>query len=196
MSSFFYYFLLILMLPVFIIYLILAFTLPVVRFGKVKRGGTIRCRLYKDAVHSDYIFESDLWAGIFKPKGKFVKIGWGDRKIFLETRSWGELKPENLIKAFLGLNKTTLRVDFMDSTEDLYFIDMTFEQFEKIVAHVKKSTNMVPVEKLPEYYQQGDFYESDLSYNCLTNCNNWVNLGLRSAGISNRLWCPLTLWLD
>lgn len=44
-------------------------------------------------------------------------------------------------------------------------------------------------------HQGGVFYESGLRYNCLTNCNNWVNLGLRKAGLTNRVWAPLSFWI-
>ena len=37
--------------------------------------------------------------------------------------------------------------------------------------------------------------KSNLKYNCITNCNNWINTGLRLAKISNKIWCPLTFWL-
>lgn len=181
-------------LPVFAAYLILALTVPMIKIGAVRKGGPIRCWIHKDAIHSDYVFESSLWADVFDLPRGFVKIGWGDRKIFLETPTWGDLKMEDFVKAFFGLNQTVLRVEFLDAAPEP-FLDMTDEQFKKIKKHVLDSTNGIAIERLEGYYQEGDFYESELNYNCFTNCNNWVGAGLSKAGLANRVWFPLTIWI-
>jgi uncharacterized protein (TIGR02117 family) len=181
-------------IPVFLVYLIICLTIPLVRIGRTARGKGVKMWIVKDAIHSDYLFESELWRDVFSPKGKYIRIGWGDRKIFLETREWKELKMDDFMKAFWGMNGTVLRVDFMDHAPK-EAIEIGPDQFKILRNHVLDSFRGGVVEKRPEYYQKGDFYESDLKYNCITNCNNWVNRGLVKAKISNRLWCPLSLWL-
>lgn len=180
--------------PIFLVYLIACLTIPLLRFGKIQSGKGIKFWIVKDAIHSDYLFESELWKDVFAPKDKFIRIGWGDRKIFLETKEWKELKAMNFLRAFWGLNETVLRVDFMDQPTNEE-IEINPEQFKALKEHIMGSFKGESIEKRPEYYQKGDFYESDLKYNCFTNCNNWVNVGLVKAQISNRIWCPLSLWL-
>ena len=98
--------------------------------------------------------------------------------------------------AFFGLNKTVLRIEYLD---DLLFdskpLEINERQLNVIKIHIKNSYNGKLIEKKKEYYQIGDYYESNLKYNCFTNCNNWVNYGLRLAQVTNRIWCPITYWL-
>jgi uncharacterized protein (TIGR02117 family) len=182
--------------PLFATYLVLCLTLPLIRVGEIKKGKGIKFYISKDMIHSDYVFESSLWKSEFQPKGKYIKIGWGDRKIFLETRCWSELRTMDFLFAFFGLNKTVLRIDFMDdlpqgSTE----MEVDNLQLEILKIYVKESHSGKKIQKKPHYYQKGDFYESNLRYNCFTNCNNWVNRGLFIARATNRAWCPITFWL-
>lgn len=181
-------------MPIFLVYLMLCISVPLIRFGKTRSGKGVKFWIVKDPIHSDYLFESKLWEDVFRPKGKYIKIGWGDRKIFLETKEWKDLTAANFLKAFCGLNSTVLRVDFTDEPPD-EGMEMDRRQFEAIVSHIAKSHNGNLIEKRPEYYQRGDFYESDLDYNCIKTCNDWVNRGLVKAQISNKIWCPLSFWL-
>jgi hypothetical protein len=183
-------------LPIFLLYALLCFTIPLIRFGDIKAGKGVKMYIVKDMIHADYAFDSSLWKDMFEPKGKYIKIGWGDRKIFLETKKWSELKLMDFLGAFFGLNKTVLRVDFLDeipakSTE----LEIDSLQLEVLRMYVSDSNNGKLIVKKPSYYQKGDFYESNLKYNCITNCNNWVNRGLFVCRRTNRVWCPITFWL-
>lgn len=186
----------ILSFPFFIIYLVLCFTIPLIKVGKIKKGKEIKIYIVKDLIHSDFIFEKKHIKDVFKTEKNYLKTGWGDRKIFLETRSWANLKLSDFLKAFWGLNQTVLRTEEMDLLpERMKIIHIDHDQLEKIKQYIKKSYKNELIEKKPEYYQVGNYYESDLKYNCITNCNNWVNSALRTAKISNRIWCPITYWI-
>lgn len=188
--------LLILLLPLFLFYLILSFIIPIIRLGKIQKEKGAVMYIAKDMIHADYIFLSKDIKNMFRSNKKYVKVGWGDRKIFLETKSWNEVKIHNIIKAFFGLNETVLRVEFLGRLPKNYTkIEISKKQLEIIKMHIENSYNKKKIRKKKEYYQNGDFYESNLKYNCITNCNNWINIGLRLAKISNKIWCPLTFWL-
>lgn len=183
-------------LPLFFLYLILCFTIPMIRVGYVKHKKGKKLYICKDAIHSDYVFESNDMKDMFEPKDKYVKIGWGDRKIFLETKSWDKLKLIDFMMAFFGLNKTVLRVEFLNEIpKNSKEINIDELQLEVLKIHIKDSNNGKLIKKKKEYYQIGDYYESNLRYNCITNCNNWINQGFRLAQITNRIWCPITYWL-
>lgn len=184
--------------PLLFIYAVMCLTLPLIRVGTISeiKGKGIKMHIAKDAIHSDYLFESGLWAEIFEPKAKYVKIGWGDRKIFLETKSWSDLKASDFLGAFFGLNKTVLRVDFTDEIpEGSTEMKIDDRQLEVLKIYVDQSHKGSPIQKEKHHHQQGDYYQSDLRYNCFTNCNNWVNRGLFIARATNRVWCPLSFWL-
>ena len=100
------------------------------------------------------------------------------------------------MRAFFGLNPTVLRVEFLDTVpEGARGLEMSPAQLEAVRAHVLGSFRGSPIDRGPGDYQGGVFYESDLKYNCVTNCNNWVNRGLRLAGVTNKVWSPLSFWV-
>ena len=105
-----YFLLFLYFLPLFLIYLILCFTLPLFKIGEVKKEKGKKIYITKDLIHADYVFLSKDIKDLFPSEKKYVKVGWGDRKIFLETKSWNELKLIDFMMAFFGLNKTVLRI--------------------------------------------------------------------------------------
>ena len=199
MRKLFYFAIFLLFSPIFLIYLIACLLLPMFKSGKIEQSnGRKKICVIKDAIHSDYVFESKDWKNLFKTDKKYVLIGWGDRSIFLDTQKWADLKIENFVKAFFGLNKTVLRVEFLDEIpkeKRLKKFTINSEQFNILKKHITNSYNKQKIKKEDWHYQIGDFYESNLKYNCITNCNNWINVGLRKCGLSNRIWCPLSFWI-
>lgn len=191
-----YIFLFLYFLPIFILYLIICTISPCIKVGDVKPGKGINLYIVKDIIHSDYVFESKDISNIFPSNKKFTKIGWGDRKIFLETKRWSDLKLIDFMMAFFGLNQTVLRVEYLDEMpSDFKKIDIDERQLEVLKIHIKDSYYGDIIVKKPNYYEKGDFYRSKLKYNCVTNCNNWVNYGLYLGRVTNRIWCPLSLFI-
>jgi uncharacterized protein (TIGR02117 family) len=180
----------------FIIYLPFCFIIPIIKFGKTKKGYGEEIFVIKDHIHTDYIFESKCFKEHFSYKSKYLKVGWGDRKIFLETKDWGSLNYKSVLFAFFGMNNSVLRIEEINCVPNYSKkITMNKRQLNTLVNYIMNSTNKNLIEKKEEYYQKGDYYESNLSYNCITNCNNWINSGLRAAQKSNRIWCPLSFWI-
>jgi uncharacterized protein (TIGR02117 family) len=191
-----YFLLFLYFLPLFLIYLILSFTLPLLKIGFITKGKGKNIYIIKDIIHADYIFDSKDTKDLFPTTKLYTKIGWGDRKIFLETKRWKELKLIDFMMAFFGLNKTVLRVEFLDELpKNSKTIEINERQLNIIKIHVRDSYNGNLIKKTKDHYQIGDYYESNLEYNCFTNCNNWVNYGLRLAQVTNRIWCPVTYWI-
>ena len=185
----------IILFPLLIPYLILCFILPLIKFGKIKKGKGVKIYIAKDLIHSDFIFLSKDVEDLFPTDKKYIKIGWGDRKIFLETKTWNDLKIKDFIFAFFGLNHTVLRTEFLENLPKCKSIEISIEQLEIIKNYIKKSYNGKIIQKKESYYQNGDYYESNLNYNCILTCNNWINQALRNAKISNIFWCPITYWI-
>lgn len=182
--------------PLFLIYITLCFTLPLFKVGEVKKEKGNKIYITKDWIHADYVFLAKDIKDLFPTDKKYVKVGWGDRKIFLETKSWNELKLIDFMMAFFGLNKTVLRIEYLDEIPaNSKLIEIDERQLQVIKIHISDSHNGKLIKKKKEYYQIGDYYESNLKYNCFTNCNNWINYGLRLAQVNNRIWCPITYWL-
>ncbi len=149
----------------------------------------------KDYIHSDFIFYSSEWSSIFITEKKYIVIGWGDRGIFLETKTWPELKTSNVIKAFFGLNESVVRVKFIDRLpEDYVKNKINIDQFESLKNHIMSSfLDFQEIKKEDDYCEDGIFYKSKLNYNCINTCNNWVNQGLLKSNITKRTWAPLSI---
>lgn len=192
----FYYFIFLFFLPIFLIYILICLFSPIiVRFRKIKSGKE-KIYIVKDLIHSDYVFTAEQVSDLFEKKSKFLKVGWGDRKIFLETKRWSNLKIEDFIKAFFGLNKTVLRIENLEYLpKNCKIIMINEQQLKTIKEHIKKSFSGLPIKKSSSDHEVGEYYESKLQYNCLTNCNNWVNYGLLISEASNKVWCPLSIFL-
>jgi hypothetical protein len=164
-----------------------------------KQTGRINLFVIKDNIHSDLVFESKYWQGLFNTDKKYVIIGWGDRKIFLETSSWDKLKFFDFIKAFFGLNKTVVRVEYVDElpkNKKIKKYKINKSKLSVLKNYVLGSIdNFKKIKKIKTYYQKGDFYSSSLKYSCIYTCNNWINIGLRKINLSNKIWCPISFWL-
>jgi hypothetical protein len=181
--------------PIILLYSFFCFTLPFIRIGEIKKGKGVDLFVCRDLIHSDFVFKSSLWSEVFEPKDEYIKIGWGDRKIFLETKVWANLRAFDVMKAFVGINKTVLRVEFLDSVpENCVKMEIDDCQLEVIKIHVNQSFSGKLIKKQSWHCESGDFYESKLRYNCITNCNNWVNRALFVCRATNRIWCPLSLY--
>lgn len=186
---------LILLLPLFLIYFFLCFIIPIIKIGKIKKGKGIKIYIYKDFIHSDFIIESDLIKDIFTTNKKYTKIGWGNRRMFLEIKTWNELSIKDFLFAFFGLNQTVLRIQHLENLPVCKSIEIDQNQLDILKDHIKKSYYGKIIDKKENYYENGDYYESKYKYNCINTCNNWINTGLRKAKISNRIWCPLSYWV-
>lgn len=191
------YLLLVSFLPVLIIYLIICFTVPIIVVKRTKKKYPEReIFIKKDLIHADYVFYSRVWSDYFPTDKKYTIIGWGDKSIFLETDSWRNLKFENFLKAFFGLNKTVLRVLHVDELpKNARRITLSNHQLNKISQHILFSFDLIPIQKQPNHYQVGDYYESNLNYNCMNTCNQWVNKGLYKADLTGRIWSPISFWI-
>lgn len=197
MIKVFYYFVFILCIPIFLLYILFCLTLPLIKIGKKsKEKEEIEIYIVKDLIHSDYVFKNEDIKDLFISNEKYLKVGWGDRKIFLETKIWSELKLESFLKAFFGLTTAVLRAeDLKELPKDYKVLKISKKQLEILKEYIKDSHNNVKIEKKEDYYQFGSYYESKLYYNCVTNCNNWTNIGMKKMKISNRIWCPISLYI-
>lgn len=191
--SLFYFALFLYCLPIFFIYIVVGSILSLIKIREVEKGNGFKLYVSKDLIHSDYIFEADSLKEFFPTNNKFIKVGWGDRKIFLETKEWKDLKIVDFLTAFFGLNTTVLRVEYIDEVPmNSKELDINERQLSVLKTHIRESFYGSPIEKKPNYYQKGDYYKSKLRYNCITNCNNWINYGLYMAKLTGRIWCPFS----
>jgi len=126
-------------------------------------------------------------------------VGWGNRKFYLETKTWGDLKLSNVLYAFCGLGETTVHVDLMDgylfrmTTERQRLIRLSPPQFQALCTHIvatlKKDKEGGPIPIACEPYGNSDsFFEGVGNYHIFRTCNVWVAEGLKVAGVRVGVW--------
>lgn len=127
----------------------------------------------------------------------YLAMGWGDKKFYLETPEFSDLKLSTAVKAISGLSTTAMHTTYYKSiTENNdckkimispeqygYLIDYVLNSFEK-----DKAGHLMPV-KTSIHYDIGDaFYEARGSYSIFKTCNTWANAALKACGQKSCLW--------
>lgn len=126
-------------------------------------------------------------------------LGWGNRKFYLETQTWDDIKLTNVLYAFSGLGETTVHVEL---TTDLLFnvkresqrlLRLSESQFRSLCEHIgqtlRKDAQGMPLPIPCEPYGNSDcFFEGTGSYHVFRTCNVWVGEGLRKSGVRVGLW--------
>jgi uncharacterized protein (TIGR02117 family) len=129
----------------------------------------------------------------------FISFGWGDRRLYLETPTWGHLRTSVAFMALTGLGQSTMRVEFaglpMADFGDV-ILRLPAPQYGLLVETIRASFQhdvsgrpiTVPT---PDYaLGQSSYYEAFGSYSILSTCNDWTRRTLTAAGIRMPLWSP------
>ncbi|MBL8888375.1 MAG: TIGR02117 family protein [Planctomycetaceae bacterium] len=143
---------------------------------------------------------------------KFVLFGWGDRRFFVETARWRDLKMSIALNA-LWSNDTALHVTQTDSRHwepNAVKVRISRDQYAELARYVRATLADIDpatmtVADLNEsllkpvsnpiagarYGVNDAFYHANGRYHVLNTCNNWVGNGLRRAGVRVGAWTPL-----
>ncbi len=129
-----------------------------------------------------------------------VAIGWGDKRFFIETPTWADLKGANVARALLGVSTACLHVSFTHQDhfgKEVRSVTISVAQYERLVSHVESSFRLdANGKKLPipdaAYGRQDAFFEAHGTYHCLNTCNSWVGKAIRVAGVRTAWMTPLS----
>ena len=168
---------------------------------------TVEAWVLSNGVHTDLVFPVRSaaidWRQLFPlsdfkappPDAEFVAIGWGDRKFYLHTPTWGDLTAARAFGALSGGNRSLLHVTYLQRAQlrrGAYKLPLSQAQYAQLVAHVRAtlpSGRAVPI--VGAHYANDDaFYEARGSYHLFETCNTWTGRGLRQAGVTVSRWTP------
>jgi uncharacterized protein (TIGR02117 family) len=131
-------------------------------------------------------------------RDRYIQLGWGDRRFYMETPSWGQVNPLEALRAlFFWQNPTALFVKGHTTVPDvaneplkcvrlgktdylamMTFIDRSFQTNAQGEKHRLGSGQD----------QQSSFYAANGYYSILNTCNTWTANALRTANVNTPLW--------
>jgi uncharacterized protein (TIGR02117 family) len=121
-----------------------------------------------------------------------VAIGWGDRRFYVETPTWADVRPMTLVSAALGSGQTVLHVEHIAApgpSRDSRVVLLRPAEYRRLVAFVRAS--FAPRGWHRTGYGMDDaFYAATGRYDAYRTCNSWTGDALRAAGVRIGAWTP------
>ena len=162
-----------------------------------------------NGVHLDFVMPARAgaidWRGDFPPahfgdpnwpNAAWVMIGSGDRRIYLETPEWKDLKLDVAVGSMVA-GERVMHVQWVG--DPAYYsvakIVMRPAEYRRLAAAIRADFDLGPDRKpqridAPGYWDSDAFYEGIGNFNAIRTCNQWVNAKLRIAGVEASLWTP------
>lgn len=127
----------------------------------------------------------------------FLAFGWGDKKFYLETPEFSDLKISTALLAISALGSSAMHTTYYQNiTEDKHCkkVLMSKAQYQKLCEYISNcfildgSGHFVKI-NTPIHYDNGDaFYQAKGSYSIFKTCNTWTNNALKFSGQKCCLW--------
>lgn len=145
------------------------------------------------------------WSPLF-PEGDFERkpvdaqwlaFGAGERRVYLETPTWAEIRPATLWAATSG-GERVMHVEWVrDPTYSARAIRLTPEQYRRLWTAIRSGFMLDPEGRPvridhPGYWQRDAFYRGIGKASAIDTCNQWIASRLRLAGVKAPLWSPFT----
>ncbi len=130
---------------------------------------------------------------------QWVAMGWGDRRFYLETPTFADLKASTAIAAVSGVGSTALHATWLYrgpySGENARSFVLTEAQYVALCDYVRASFALDSAQRPrriehPGYSTSDHFYEAVGSYSAIRTCNEWTGAGLRRIGVRIGAWTP------
>jgi uncharacterized protein (TIGR02117 family) len=132
------------------------------------------------------------------PDARWILFGWGGRAFYLQTPTWGELKPLPVFRA-LTVDASVMHVEILGAIAEpwpgLLGFDIPESRYRDMLAFIRASFaegGGAPLYIEDAHYGMNDaFFEAHGSFNALLGCNTWTATALRRAGLQTGWWNPL-----
>jgi len=125
----------------------------------------------------------------------WIAVGWGDRAFYVETPTWGDVRPATVLRAAIGSERTVLHVEHVPEppvASDTRAIVLSDDEYRRLVAYVRASRG--PGGKVASGYGVNDvFYDGRGHYSAIRTCNEWTGGALRAAGVRTGAWTPFPI---
>ncbi|MBA3666768.1 MAG: TIGR02117 family protein [Sphingomonas sp.] len=125
----------------------------------------------------------------------WIAFGAGERRVYLETPTWGDITPRTIWAATSGGDRV-MHVEWTnDPTYAARVIRLTPSQYRRLWAAIRAGFALdangrsIRVDH-PGYGPRDAFYDGVGKASAIDTCNQWVASRLRLAGVKAPLWSP------
>lgn len=127
----------------------------------------------------------------------YLAFGWGDKKFYLETPEFSDLKISTGLRAISGLSTSAMHTTYYkDIVEDesCKKIYISVAQYKQLIKYISNSftTNadayFISIKTDIHYDKADAFYEANGSYSIFKTCNTWANGALKASDQKACLW--------
>ncbi len=122
-----------------------------------------------------------------------LSISWGDKRVFLETETWGDLRPATVAHLLFGSGEGLLHIAHYlqpQPAETMRPVRLSRAQYRKVVQRVEALIPPAPRRTYPGYEAHDVFYDARGAYTLIENCNAWIGDTLAAAGLPMGRWTP------
>jgi uncharacterized protein (TIGR02117 family) len=200
-------FLAIFAIPVFYILAALVAAFIPVNSGWQEPDDGVTIYLANNGVHVDLVLPATTlgldWRPLL-PKSDFASVptdaqwiafGAGERRVYLETPTWGDLTAKTAAIALTG-GERVMHVEWTSyPAYSAREIRLTPEQYRRLWASIRAGFELDSRGKPmkidhPGYGPRDAFYQGSGKANAIHTCNQWAASRLRLAGVKAPLWSP------
>lgn len=145
------------------------------------------------------------WRGLADPRDlrdpryagyDHVAIGWGERRFFLATPTWWDVRPATIIVASIGSDETLLHVEHIPAPAvldgDVRRLVLSADEYARLAAFIRSSLEPSG-KRFPGYFDNDAFYAARGRYDAVRTCNDWTGDALRYAGVRIGAWTPFAV---
>ncbi|MBO9675976.1 MAG: TIGR02117 family protein [Sphingobacteriaceae bacterium] len=128
---------------------------------------------------------------------RYLAMGWGDKKFYLETPEFSDLKLSNGLRAISGLSTSAMHTTYYKNIQEdarCKKIMISTVQYGQLIRYIlnsfkkDKAGHLIHVESNIHYDIGDAFYEARGSYSIFKTCNTWANAALKACGQKCCLW--------
>ena len=163
--------------------------------------------LANNGVHADLVLPASAQGLDWRPlvprsdmanvpaDAQWIAFGAGERRVYLETPTWGDLTVKTAAIALTG-GERVMHVEWTrDPSYAAQAIRLTPEQYRRLWASIRAGFELdargKPIKiDHPGYGPRDAFYRGSGKANAIHTCNQWAASRLRLAGVEAPLWSP------
>lgn len=183
--------------------------LPANRHWQPASEPTVAAYLSSSRLHVNYVFpiEHPLmdWRTLF-PFEYFpavdssythIAISYGDLEFFYATPGWEGLSARGIVSALFRPTRPALHVEYLREVpnERLYYqrLLLRTEEYQLLIEYLRQTIAVAQpaADARGGYGTTDNFFPVPGRYHVFNTCNNWINRGLKRAGVKTAVWSPL-----